>query len=82
METVVQSIVGALSGKLSKEFIVFIVSMIPLLELRGSILAAGYEYAVFFNICRGGAGEYAAYTVYIAVYRKDICMDEKKPSSS
>ena len=42
MDSVVQSIVDALSGKISKEFIVFIVSMIPLLELRGSILAAGF----------------------------------------
>ncbi len=42
MDTVVESIVGALSGKISKEFIVFLVSMIPLLELRGSILAAGF----------------------------------------
>lgn len=49
METVVQSIVGALSGKLSKEFIVFIVSMIPLLELRGSILAAGFMNMQFFS---------------------------------
>lgn len=41
MNSVVQSIVGGLSGKIAKEFIVFIVSMIPVLELRGSILAAG-----------------------------------------
>ncbi|MCC8161330.1 MAG: small multi-drug export protein [Oscillospiraceae bacterium] len=41
MSSVVQSIVAALSGKISKEFIVFLVSMIPILELRGSILAAG-----------------------------------------
>ena len=42
MESVVHSIVSALSGKISKEFIVFLVSMVPLLELRGSILAAGF----------------------------------------
>ncbi len=42
MDSVVQSIVNTLSGKISKEFIVFLVSMIPLLELRGSILAAGF----------------------------------------
>lgn len=42
MESIVQSIVDALSGKISKEFIVFLISMIPLLELRGSILAAGF----------------------------------------
>ena len=42
MESAVSAIVGGLSGKISKEFIVFLVSMIPLLELRGSILAAGF----------------------------------------
>ncbi len=42
MDTIVHSIVEGLSGKISKEFIVFLVSMIPLLELRGSILAAGF----------------------------------------
>lgn len=47
MSSVVQSIVSALSGKLSKNFIVFIVSMIPLLELRGSILAAGFMNTSF-----------------------------------
>lgn len=42
MQGIVSSIVSSLSGKISKEFIVFLVSMIPLLELRGSILAAGF----------------------------------------
>ena len=42
MDGIVQGIVSALSGKISKEFIVFLVSMIPLLELRGSILEAGF----------------------------------------
>lgn len=42
MESVVNAIVNGLVGKISKEFIVFVVSMVPLLELRGSILAAGF----------------------------------------
>ncbi len=41
MESVVQSIVAATAGKISKEIVVFFISMVPLLELRGSILAAG-----------------------------------------
>ncbi len=49
MESIVQSIVGALSGKISKELVVFLVSMIPLLELRGSILAAGLMNMKFFS---------------------------------
>ncbi len=47
MDGVVQSIVGSLSGKISSEIIVFLVSMIPLLELRGSILAAGFMETTF-----------------------------------
>ncbi|MGN0106554.1 MAG: COG2426 family protein [Hominilimicola sp.] len=48
MESIVHSIVDALSGKISKEFIIFIVSMIPILELRGSILAAGFIQGTTF----------------------------------
>ena len=48
MQGIVQTIVTSLSGKISKEFIVFLVSMIPLLELRGSILAAGFMNMEFF----------------------------------
>lgn len=41
MEAVVQSMVASLDAVLPKEIVVFLISMIPLLELRGSILAAG-----------------------------------------
>ena len=41
-DTLVQNIVNAFSGSMPKELIVFIISMIPVLELRGSILAAGF----------------------------------------
>ena len=37
MDSIVQSIVTALSGKISKELIVFLVSMVPIVELRGAI---------------------------------------------
>ena len=50
MDSIVQSIVTALSGKISKELIVFLVSMVPLLELRGSILAAGLMKMSFFPL--------------------------------
>lgn len=42
MDTLIQSIIHGLSGKVSKELIVFIVSAIPVLELRGSLIAAGF----------------------------------------
>ncbi len=42
MEGIVESITMFLEGKIAEELIVFIISMIPILELRGSILAAGF----------------------------------------
>lgn len=40
-ETLVQGIIDALGGNVGKEMVVFIISMIPLLELRGALLVAG-----------------------------------------
>lgn len=40
-ETLVQWFVNALGGSAAKEVIIFIISMIPILELRGGLLAAG-----------------------------------------
>ena len=40
-ESLVQGIINALSGSISKEAIVFLISMIPILELRGALLVAG-----------------------------------------
>lgn len=40
-ESLVQGIINALSGSVSKEVIVFLISMIPILELRGALLVAG-----------------------------------------
>ena len=49
MDGLVELIVETFSGKVSKEIIVFVVSMIPILELRGSILAAGFLKMEFFS---------------------------------
>ena len=38
--TLIHGIIDALSGSVSKEVIVFLISMIPILELRGGLLAA------------------------------------------
>lgn len=40
-ETLVQNIIDLLGGNVGKEAIVFIISMIPILELRGALLVAG-----------------------------------------
>ena len=38
--TLIHGIIDALSGSVSKEVIVFLISMIPILELRGALLVA------------------------------------------
>lgn len=40
MESLMTWMIETLTGKLSKELIVFIISMVPILELRGGLLAA------------------------------------------
>lgn len=40
METLVEWLTASLSGLVSKEAIIFIISMVPILELRGGLLAA------------------------------------------
>lgn len=49
MDSVVQSIVDIFGGHVPKELIVFVISMIPVLELRGSILAAGFLKMPFLS---------------------------------
>lgn len=41
-ESVALAIAEFFSGKISKELIVFLVSMLPILELRGSLIVAGF----------------------------------------
>ncbi len=40
-KTLINAIIGALGGKVGKEAIVFLISMVPILELRGALLVAG-----------------------------------------
>lgn len=49
VESIVQSITSSMEGTVPKELIVFIISMIPILELRGSILAAGFLKMEFLS---------------------------------
>lgn len=48
-DNIVAMIVDTFSGSVPKELIVFVVSMIPILELRGSILAAGFLKMEFLS---------------------------------
>lgn len=49
VDQIVASIVECFSGKLPKEMIVFFISLLPILELRGSILAAGFLKMEFLS---------------------------------
>ncbi len=49
MDSIVQYIVDIFSGTIPSQLIVFIISMIPILELRGSILAAGFMDVAFLE---------------------------------
>lgn len=40
-EALINGLIAGLSGKVGKEFIIFLISMVPILELRGGLLAAG-----------------------------------------
>ena len=40
-EALINGLIAGLSGKIGKEFIIFLISMVPILELRGGLLAAG-----------------------------------------
>ena len=48
IDGIVEMIVANFGGSVPKELIVFLVSMIPILELRGSILATGFLKMKFF----------------------------------
>ncbi|MCI6771357.1 MAG: small multi-drug export protein [Oscillospiraceae bacterium] len=57
MESIAHSIVAALDGKIAPELIAFIVSLLPVLELRGGLIAAklmDIEFWKAFVICYVG----------------------------
>lgn len=49
MEAIIEGIVNLFNGTLPKELIVFVISMVPILELRGSLLAAGFLQMEFLS---------------------------------
>lgn len=53
-ETIAQYFVETLDGKLPSEIIAFIISMLPILELRGGLIASkimGIDFVKAFTIC-------------------------------
>ena len=54
MDNLVGTLVGFFQDHLSKEVVIFIISLLPILELRGGLIAAallGVDWAVAFPIC-------------------------------
>ena len=54
MEALVGSLTEFFKGWLSPEIIIFIISLLPILELRGGLIAAallGVDWAIAFPIC-------------------------------
>ena len=49
MDAIIQGIINLFGSTLPKELIVFIISMVPILELRGSLLAAGFLEMEFLS---------------------------------
>ena len=57
MEQIVENLVGIFSTSASKDLVIFIISTLPVLELRGGILAAGMlnvDMVRAFFICLAG----------------------------
>ena len=54
-DSLVQGLASLLGGKVSGEVIIFIISMIPILELRGGLLAASFVRA-HRGVCAQNAG--------------------------
>ena len=70
-EKLVEWFVVSLGGKLTKEMVVFIISLFPILELRGGLLAAG---PAFLNV-----KESVALPLCIV---GNLCLDEGNKASS
>ena len=74
-ETLVQGLIHALRGSMGKEAIVFIISMIPIVELtccRTNSRCAGSRGDSAFNYWKYRAGAF-----YSASDYTDLCMDER-----
>ncbi len=53
-ESIIHEVIDFLQNKVSNEFIVFVISMMPILELRGGLIAAALlniDWVVAFPIC-------------------------------
>ena len=72
MEVLVQWFTDNLSQHISRESYHFIISMIPILELRGGLLAASLLKVSGGEAIPSALSEYYSYTIYITVYSSDF----------
>ena len=74
-EAMIDWLVQNLGGRIGKEFIAFIISMIPILELRGGLLAAGPAildipmWQAIADLCDRKS---SPYPVYPSSYHEDL----------
>ena len=76
MESLVTWFAATLGPYISEKAVVFLISMMPLLELRGGLLASSESIR-----CSGNPDlyyrKYFTHSVYPAVYQEDLPVDEK-----
>ena len=79
-EAITDYLVGVFQGSIPKELIIFIISMLPIVELRGGMIAAkllGIELTKAFVICR----QHLADSLYSFVYQKNFQISETVQSN-
>ena len=76
-ETLVQWFVENLGGSAAKELVIFIISMIPILELRGGLLAAGPAFLDVAGHSYLYCGKSDSCSLYLTVYHGDFQLAEK-----
>ena len=80
MDQLVQSIIDSLKNAVPAELIIFLISLLPILELRGGILAGtllGVDWPIAYLICV--IGNLLPIPFYFTVYPKNLRLDAKHP---
>lgn len=74
-ETLAQYFVDFLQNKIPNELIVFIVSLFPILELRGGMIRGEAPgCSVYHGVSYFVYRQYGADSFHFAIYQKDICL--------
>ena len=79
MEAIATWFAHTLGQHVSAQFVIFIVSMIPLLECRGGLIVASLlkvNWASHSDLCDW---KYYTYSIYIVVYKKNLSLVKTIP---